>query len=377
MKISPPPRIQTILLAVLAIGIISIALGDAYGQTVDIIKPVITTTHDSRTISVNASIPTTVADIHANSYYYDLFGAECRDNVDGVISPTSSGNNPEFIVEVDDGQGRWLHNAVNRVGDWQVRFICDDTRGNAADVVIRTLTVVAVADTTAPTLTITPGTQYIDVDAATPNLFTLFGATCTDTEAGSITAGNGFTATPDSAIDTSVDGNSYTITFACTDGTNPAPTQTRTLTVQAQTTADTTPPTLTITNSHQSIAYNTDITKSSITTLFGITCTDTESSADYAYTSSPTYDKTTADDYTLTFTCTNGASPALSAPTQTRTLTVQADNTPPPNTITNTNTNTNTNTTTKHNTNTNTNTINYKFICLYTTTTKYRFTDIC
>ena len=244
MKISPPPRIQTILLAVLAIGVISIALGDAYGQT-DNTKPVIAISKANvQTISVNADIPDTVADMETGSFYFDLFGATCTDNVDGKV-PIGTDGNPDFsissIVNSDSTVNRLIQSTI-AVGDWEVIFHCDDTVGN-----------------------------YADSPQPTPIV--------------RVVAAN----------------------------------------------ADTTPPTLTITNSHQSIVYNTDITKSSITTLFGITCTDTESSADYIYTSSPTYDKTTARDYTLTFTCTDGS--GNSAPTQTRTLTVQAqttaDNTPP------------------------------------------------
>ena len=231
MKISPPPpRIQTILLAVLAIGIISIAFGDAYGQTADTTDPVITVTHDSRTISINASIPQTESLMEAgSSFYFDLFDATCTDDVDGNIPPNRGGD-PDFYVDTYDSSGLLiLLPDYIAVGDWVVIFHCVDSAHNDADSVMKTLTIVA----------------------------------------------------------------------------------------------DNTEPTLTITNPDQSIAFNTDITKSYITNLFGITCTDDESSADYTYTSNPAYDKTTADDYTLTFTCTNGS--GLSAPTQTRTLTVLQD----------------------------------------------------
>ena len=273
-----------------------------------------------------------------------MFGATCTDDTAGRIFPGLRGDNGNFHVTgiISDEYSNVNYLLQNNIatGDWIVQFYCDDGgNNNRAVPPTATLRVVAAnADTTPPTLTITNSHQSIayNTDITKSSITTLFGITCTDTES---TADYTYTSNP--AYDKTT-ADDYTLTFTCTNGASPAlsaPTQTRTLTVQAQTTADTTPPTLTITNSHQSIAYNTDITKSSITTLFGITCTDTESTADYTYTSNPAYDKTTADDYTLTFTCTNGASPALSAPTQTRTLTVQAqttaDTTPPTLTITN------------------------------------------
>ena len=155
-----------------------------------------------------------------------------------------------------------------------------------------------------------------------------FGATCTDSQNDPITDSK-FTATPDSAIDTSVDGNSYTITFACTDGTNPAPTQTRTLTVLQ----DTNFPTITINEGN--LYIDVDATApNDLIAHFGATCTDSQNDpiTDSKFTATPDSAIDTSVDgnsYTITFACTDGTNPA---PTQTRTLTVQADNTPPPNT---------------------------------------------
>ena len=216
------------------------------------------------------------APITVGTSYTDA-GAACTDDVDGAITPTSSGT-------VDASQA----------GTYTVTYSCQDAAGNSAPDVSRTVIVEAapVSDTTPPTLaligldpeTITVGAPYTDA-----------GATCTDTVDGAITP------TSSGTVDASQAGT-YTLTYSCQDAAgNSAPDVSRTVIVEAAPVSDTTPPTLAL------IGLDPEtITVGAPYTDAGATCTDTVDGA-ITPTSSGTVDASQAGTYTLTYSCQDAA----------------------------------------------------------------------
>ena len=214
---------------------------------------------DSETITVGAS--------------YTDAGATCTDDVDGAITPTSSGT-------VDASQA----------GTYTVAYSCQDAAGNSAPGVSRDVIVEAapVSDTTPPTLaligldseTITVGASYTDA-----------GATCTDDVDGAITP------TSSGTVDASQAGT-YTVAYSCQDAAgNSAPGVSRDVIVEAAPVSDTTPPTLRLTGS-----ASTAITVGASYTDAGATCTDDVDGA-ITPTSSGTVDASQAGTYTVTYSC--------------------------------------------------------------------------
>ena len=120
----------------------------------DITNPELTLTGDA---SVNVEAGTTYTDA----------GATCSDDFDGVITPTS-------VSTVNTGVS----------GTYTVTWSCSDTSGNSDDDVVRT---VVVADTIAPTMSVTGGTS-IQVEADMTEFYTDAGATCSDTFEGNLDA---------------------------------------------------------------------------------------------------------------------------------------------------------------------------------------------
>ena len=165
MKINPPPRIQTILLAVLAIGIISIAFGDAYAQTNN--PPTINITNHSPTISTTTNLPTDADQAHA--YYFTLFGATCTDTEDVTIAPASN-TSPYFTAYVTSGAPDYniLTQDTAAAGSWTVEFSCGDSDNNR---VTETRTLQYGTGTNTPS-TPTPTTSSFEFIPLPPNTVT-------------------------------------------------------------------------------------------------------------------------------------------------------------------------------------------------------------
>ena len=257
----------------------------------------------SRTVTVEAApapdtTPPTLAligsdpeTITVGASYTDA-GATCTDDVDGAITPTSSGT-------VDASQA----------GTYTVTYSCRDAAGNDATPVEREVIVEAapVSDTTPPTLaligsdpeTITVGASYTDA-----------GATCTDTVDGAITP------TSSGTVDASQAGT-YTVTYSCRDaaGNDATPVE-REVIVEAAPVSDTTPPTLALIGPDSET-----ITVGASYTDAGATCTDTVDGT-ITPTSSGTVDASQAGTYTLTYSCQDAA--GNGAPDVSRIVTVQA-----------------------------------------------------
>ena len=139
-------------------------------------------------------------------------GADCEDDVDGVITPT--------VVNTVN---------VNQVGTYTVTYSCSDAANNDAEDVSRSVTV---SDTTPPVITlIGPNPVYVTVGTS----YTDAGATCTDNYDGAITPQGGIGVDPSQV-------GTYTVTYNCFDSEgNNAPLVSRTVIVQEE--SDTTPPT--------------------------------------------------------------------------------------------------------------------------------------
>ena len=159
----------------------------------DITNPELTLTGDA---SVNVEAGTTYTDA----------GATCSDDFDGVITPTS-------VSTVNTGVS----------GTYTVTWSCSDTSGNSDDDVVRT---VVVADTIAPTMSVTGGTS-IQVEADMTEFYTDAGATCSDTFEGNLDAQ---VQVGGDIVRRSIPGT-YTVDYTCLDSSNNQVTASRTVTV--------------------------------------------------------------------------------------------------------------------------------------------------
>ena len=252
---------------------------------VDTTDPVITIIGDDRlTITVGST--------------YEDAGATCTDDTDPAPTVTTSGT-------VD----------ASSPGTYTVTYACTDSSGNGSTI-SRTVTVVAAADNTLPTitingdnpLTITVGSTYEDA-----------GATCTDETDGTLTP------VVTGTVDTDRPGT-YTITYTCTDLSGNMATDTRTVTVvAAETPADTTDPVITINGSPE-----LTITAGTTYTERGATCID-ETDGSLQVTTTGTVNTSMPGTYTITYTCTDGSG---NAAYDSRTVLVRAaeaaDDTTPP-----------------------------------------------
>ena len=153
----------------------------------------------------------------------------------------------------------------------------------------RTVTVV---DTTAPVISVTSGTDTVEL-----------GATWTDAGA---TADGGETVTTSGSVDTSTVGT-YTITYSATDASGNTSSETRTVTV-----VDTTAPVVTVTG-------DTSVTVELGSTYSDAGATATDLSGDVTVVSSGTVDTDTLGEYVITYTSTDASG---NTGTATRTVTV-------------------------------------------------------
>ena len=144
--------------------------------------------------------------ITVNDAYVDA-GATCTDEVDGAITPTSSGT-------VDP----------NQVGTYVVTYSCTNMAGITATA-SRTVTVQSEPDVTPPVITLE---DFSPVTITLGNTYSDDGATCTDI------VDDSPTLTSSGIINTGQAGT-YMITYSCTDAAgNAAESVSRTVTVQSE-----------------------------------------------------------------------------------------------------------------------------------------------
>ena len=153
------------------------------------------------TIELNEGTNTAVQ----NRPYTDP-GATCVDNVDGMY--------PATTTDVVD---------TSQLGQQTITYTCEDSSGNNADPVTRTVTVEP-ADETAPTITLN-GESIVRIVRGSISAYDDPGAVCSDIVDGDRNIlGVG-------TVDTNRAGT-YTLTYTCTDSSgNPATSMTRTITV--------------------------------------------------------------------------------------------------------------------------------------------------
>ena len=256
----------------------------AAGPPADTTDPVIT---------INGSSELTIT---AGTTYAEQ-GAACTDDTDGSLQVTTTGT-------VD----------TSSPGTYTVTYACTDSSGNGSTI-SRTVTVVAAADNTLPTITIN-GDNPLTITVG--STYTDDGATCTDDiDASPVLATTG-------TVDTDRPGT-YTITYTCTDSSGNPSTATRTVTVIAMDTEppeDNTPPTITLDGPSA-----VTVTAGAAFDDPGATCTDNIDGT-LAPTITGTLDTDTPGTYTITYACTDSS--GNNAAAVTRTVTVIAMDTEPP-----------------------------------------------
>ena len=233
------------------------------------------------------------------TYFYDVEfsfqGLGLTGEIDGFLLSDHSGISTANLVTSNnlfDTQFSYSHvtaTAVstvdtNTTGTYTITYTATDASGNTGTAT-RTVTLV---DTTAPVITVTPGTDTV-------------GQGDTWTDAGA-TADTGETVTASGTVDTSTIG-SYTITYTATDAAGNTGTATRTVTV-----VDTTAPVITVTSGTDTVEGGSTWTDAGATSDTGETVT-----------SSGAVDTNTLGTYTITYTATDAAG---NTGTATRTVTV-------------------------------------------------------
>ena len=168
-----------------------------YEEVVDSTKPVITLLGD-------ATVSLTVGDTYTDA------GATATDNIDGNITAN--------IVTV---------NSVNTsiVGDYSVTYDVNDSAGNVADTITRTIHVVLASDTTSPIITVL-GDVNISVIKGTS--YTDAGATAIDDIDGDLSS----EISIDNPVDTDADiGTEFVVTYSVFDNEGNRATATRNITI--------------------------------------------------------------------------------------------------------------------------------------------------
>ena len=174
--------------------------------------------------------------------------------------------------------------------DYQLNIIATDAASNATTLAYQVN--VLDLDDTAPVISVTSGTDTVEL-----------GATWTDAGA---TADGGETVTTSGSVDTSTVGT-YTITYSATDASGNTSSETRTVTV-----VDTTAPVVTVTG-------DTSVTVELGSTYSDAGATATDLSGDVTVVSSGTVDTDTLGEYVITYTSTDASG---NTGTATRTVTV-------------------------------------------------------
>ena len=212
---------------------VSDAVGNAATQVTRTVTVVDTT---APVITLNGANPIN----HEVGTLFTDPGATASDNIDGVISGSIG-----VTGTVD----------ASTLGSYSLTYNVQDSSGNAATTVTRTVNVV---DTGAPSIALI-GANPILHELQTP--FTDPGATASDAADGNLTASIVTTGTVNSAL-----AGTYTLTYNVNDSqSNPAPTVTRDVIV-----ADRTAPVITLTG-----ATNINIEQGAVYTESGATATDT------------------------------------------------------------------------------------------------------
>ena len=173
--------------------------------------------------------------------------------------------------------------------DYQLNIIATDAASNATTLAYQVN--VLDLDDTAPVISVTSGTDTVEL-----------GATWTDAGA---TADGGETVTTSGSVDTSTVGT-YTITYSATDASGNTSSETRTVTV-----VDTTAPVISVTSGTDTVELGATWTDA------GATATDL--SGDVTVVSSGTVDTDTLGEYVITYTSTDASG---NTGTATRTVTV-------------------------------------------------------
>ena len=248
-------------------------------ETADTTPPVIILTGDDpQTIEVGTA--------------YTEQGATANDDVDGDITAN-------IVIDTSAVD-------TSTVGSYTVTYDVNDSAGNAATQVTRTVDVV---DTTVPTITLS-GNATVDVEVGTA--YTDAGATASDNVDGDITA-NIVTVNP---VNTNVTGT-YTVTYDVNDTAGNAAAQvTRTVKV-----VDTTAPVITLTgNAAVNLLVGATYTEQ------GATCTDNYDANCNVSIGGDTVDTSTVGTYTVTYDANDTA--GNTATQVTRSVNVTAGNAP-------------------------------------------------
>ena len=236
----------------------------------DITAPVISVTNAS--ITLEAGTAFTEADA--------LTGVSATDNVDGNVNVSAD------ITAVQ--------NTVP--GDYTVTYTAVDSSNNEANATAT----VHVVDTTMPSITVSntditieAGTSFADSDALT-------GVSATDIVDGNLTVNVDI-----SAVQNTVPGD-YTVTYTATDSANNQATATATVHV-----VDTTPPSITVTNSTINVETGTAFTETDA--LVGVSATDIVSGTVVVSADISAVNTAANGDYTVTYSATDDANNTATA----------------------------------------------------------------
>ncbi len=247
------------------------------------------TTTANRVVTVTADVTAPVItvmtgndSIEAGTQQWVDAGATATDNLDTSVNIVTSGTVNSNVP-----------------GQYIITYTATDAAGNTASVT-RTVTV---TDLTPPVILVTTGTDTLEVGTQ----WTDAGATAVDALDGVITVNVSGT------VNTSIAGD-YIITYTATDAAGNTATQTRTVTV----TADTTAPVITLTGGAMELVVGSDFND------LGAVCSD-NLDADKAISTSDSVDTNTVGTYVVTYTCEDSAGNAADAVT--RTVVVKPDDT--------------------------------------------------
>ncbi len=185
-------------------------------------------------------------------------------------------------VETDDGSAITISGTVDvtTVNDYTITYSSTDGTNPAVD----KTRIYKVTDTIPPVITVTPEEITLELNSPAPTLLT------------GVETDDGSAITISGTVDVTTV-NDYTITYSSTDGTNPAVDKTRIYKV-----TDTIPPVITVTPEEITLELNSPAP----TLLTGVETDDGS-----AITISGTVDVTTVNDYTITYSSTDGTNPAV------------------------------------------------------------------
>ena len=248
-------------------------------------------------VSLNNSFNgATNAVVKLNNTYTDT-GATAVDNLDGVLTPTETGNTVNIAIETP------------AVTPYQVTWSATDAAGNTGS-----STRNVYVDATGPVITVNPGPATHE---ATTTYIDSAGATASDV----IDTASGYTTslTDDSTTFDTLTLGAQNVTYTATDEAGNITSATRSVTV-----VDTTPPTIVLVPSV--VQYNVNDTYNDTTIVATATDSlDANVSASCTNDSSTVANMTTANSFTVTYTCSDLSS---NSDTALATINVVAGNPP-------------------------------------------------